>query len=421
MSSMPIWRKEGSGRSFAMRNKVILLTNIPALYRLPLFDAMSEVLSGSRDFKVCYCRNREPNRNWDARPELGKAPFEILRGFMISFRKKELFFHFNPGIVPRVLDRRLDTVILAGSWNSPTCILALLALRLFNRRVRVIFWSENHKYAVRHSKGPVALLRSMFYKVVNGFIVPGRESRDYIRSMTGRDVPVFLITNTVDEAVFAKSLPKDNARHSVSLPLDRKVIVTVAQLEARKGIPFLLDAVFPAFVNDRRVHFVLIGDGTLRPRLEQLISGHGAENITYLRRAEPAGVFAFLKAADAFLLPSLYDPNPISAIEAAFCGAWLVLSRHAGNARDLVAGGGGMVLESVTAAALREAIDAVIAMPAEAMETASKEVSGYARRVFSVSGNRKVIGEMFGIANRNNAGRISPMNGKSKGGKKPQC
>jgi glycosyltransferase involved in cell wall biosynthesis len=84
---------------------------------------------------------------------------------------------------------------------------------------------------------------------------------------------------------------------------------------------------------------LLVGTGPQEAELQALAAA-SAGALRLLGQRDPAGVRAVLQAADAFVLNTFLDPNPLSPIEAAACGLPLVLSAKSGNIDELITGPG---------------------------------------------------------------------------------
>ena len=83
------------------------------------------------------------------------------------------------------------------------------------------------------------------------------------------------------------------------------------------------------------IHIDIIGDGPLYSHVKKNLNNL---NISHdmLGNLKPEEVAFFLKRSNGFLLPSLIDPNPLSAIEALASGIPLLLSNYCGNINECV-------------------------------------------------------------------------------------
>jgi glycosyltransferase involved in cell wall biosynthesis len=114
------------------------------------------------------------------------------------------------------------------------------------------------------------------------------------------------------------------------------VLVQVSALTNRKGVLELAKALLALSPAERRgARLLFVGDGDLRVELEALAAS-APDAIRVLGQLPPEEVRRVLWAADAFVLNTRRDPNPLSAIEAAAAGLPVVMSAAAGNICEVV-------------------------------------------------------------------------------------
>jgi UDP-glucose:(heptosyl)LPS alpha-1,3-glucosyltransferase len=159
-----------------------------------------------------------------------------------------------------------------------------------------------------------------------------------------------VIYNAVDGEGFSPALraarAETRARHRIAA--DALVFLLVGSGYERKGVATALDALART---PERFHLLVVGK---EPRIAD-----------YVQRARESGVadratFAgpqvdprpYFGAADAFVLPTLYDPLPNAALEAMACGLPVVTSTKSGAAELALAADAGFVCASRDAGAL---------------------------------------------------------------------
>ena len=314
---------------------LVVLTNIPTPYRTAFFDALAEAAAcAGKRFHVLYCAKTEPGRHWPYDPSKMKHAHTVLRGFHPSLTG--IHAHLNPGVLAELNLLKPDTLLLAGSWNTPTMLIA--GLNIYSPAPRRFFWSEGHADAALHKSGPIAWLRRRVYRAFDGFAVPNAKSADWALAQAGAPRPIVTLPNAIDAKFFAR--PSDgtraDARRALGIEGEGRVLVQVSALTRRKGVLELARAFSALPPGDRpKAKLLFVGDGELRPELEALASGSDGA-IRVLGQLPPEGVRQTLWAADAFVLNTRLDPNPLSAIEAAAAGLPIVMSAAAGNIREVV-------------------------------------------------------------------------------------
>jgi len=165
-------------------------------------------------------------------------------------------------------------------------------------------------------------------------ICNSRMVRDEIRSRFGLpEAKLHVVYNPVDSDAFHPGLRSGRAavveRHGI--PAQARVYLLVAPDFAQGGVATAIAALgaVPA-----PAHLVVVGDGPDIDRYRAQARKRGvADRVTF------AGAQGDLKpwygAADAFLLPSAYDPSPVTAQQAMACGLAVVASSTSGAAELL--------------------------------------------------------------------------------------
>ena len=314
---------------------LVVLTNIPTPYRTAFFDALAEAAAqAGKRFHVLYCAKTEPGRHWPYDASKIRHAHTVLRGFHPSLTG--IHAHLNPGVLAELNLLKPDTLLLAGSWNTPTMLVA--GLNIYSPHPRRFFWSEGHADAALHKRGLVAWVRRRIYRTFDGFAVPNAKSAEWALAQAGGPRPIVTLPNAIDAQFFARPSAGTRAesRRALGLEGEGRVLVQVSALTARKGVIELARAFLALSSTDRRAaRLLFVGDGDYRAELEALaVESAGA--IRVLGQLPPEEVRRVLWAADAFVLNTRLDPNPLSAIEAAAAGLPVLMSSAAGNIREVV-------------------------------------------------------------------------------------
>jgi glycosyltransferase involved in cell wall biosynthesis len=340
---------------------LVVLTNIPTPYRTAFFDALAEEAArAGKRFHVLYCAKTEAGRHWPYEPAKIKHAHTVLRGFHPSLTG--IHAHLNPGVLAELNLLKPDTLLIAGSWNTPTMLIA--GLNIYSPAPRRFFWSEGHADAALHKSGLVAWFRRRVYRTFDGFAVPNAKSAEWAIAQAGSARPVVNLPNAIDAAFFKRPSgdARAQARQKFGLPSEGRVLVQVSALTDRKGVLELANS-FQALSPKERcgAKLLLVGEGGRRAELDAIAAkSDGA--IRVLGQLPPEEVRQVLWSADAFVLNTRLDPNPLSAIEAAAAGLPVVMSAAAGNIREVVeTSNTGFVIRD--AAAPAEALRGVLSAP----------------------------------------------------------
>ena len=314
---------------------LVVLTNIPTPYRTAFFDALAEAAAcAGKRFHVLYCAKTEPGRHWPYDASKMKHAHTVLRGFHPSLTG--ISAHLNPGVLAELNLLKPDTLLIAGSWNTPTMLTA--GLNIYSPAPRRVFWSEGHADAALHKSGLIAWLRRRVYRTFDGFAVPNAKSAEWAMAQAGSSRPIVTLPNAIDAAFFKRPSgdARSQARAKLGLPEKGRVLVQVSALTERKGIlPLAKSFLGLPAVERAGARLLFVGEGEQRSALESLAAS-SAGTIRLLGQLPPEEVRQVLWAADAFVLNTRLDPNPLSAIEASAAGLPIVMSAAAGNVGEIV-------------------------------------------------------------------------------------
>ena len=314
---------------------LVVLTNIPTPYRTAFFDALAEEASrAGKRFHVLYCAKTEPGRHWPYDPSKMRHAHTVLRGFHRSLTG--IHAHLNPGVLAELNLLKPDTLLVAGSWNTPTMLIA--GLNIYSPHPRRFFWSEGHADAALHKGGLIAWVRRRVYRTFDGFAVPNAKSAEWALAQAGSPRPIISLPNAIDAKFFARpsATARNESRRALGVEGEGRVLVQVSALTERKGVLELAKAFLTLPPADRRgAKLLFVGDGELRDQLEA-VAAESSGSVRVLGQLPPEEVRRVLWAADAFILNTRLDPNPLSAIEAAAAGLPIVMSAAAGNVREVV-------------------------------------------------------------------------------------
>ena len=309
--------------------RVALLTEIPAPYRIPLFNALADRV----ELTVLFLRERNPERPYRLHEDELRFERRVLAGRDVTVRGRWLVL--NRGVV-HALRRARPKVVLLGGWNQPAFWSALSWAQ--RRRVPVVLWVESTRSERR--SGLLEPLKRMLLRTVAAFVVPGSASRDYLLTLGVSESKIAVAPNAVDPSIFAVAAERP-AR-------ERPVVLAVGRLAPEKGIDVLLEA-----VRDLPVDVVVAGTGPEEERL-RAAAPPNVRFLGYVDRDELPRLYA---DADVLAMPSRSDPWGMALNEGALAGLPLVSTDAAGAAHELIEDGvNGFRLPAGDAGALRDAL-----------------------------------------------------------------
>ncbi len=320
--------------------RIALLTNILTPYRCSFFDKLHESLKKSNGGLCVFVMTESlPLRPWTYQ-DLSRDYTELLKGYKCTLGKHE--YLYNQSVAKRIRAFEPDAIIVAGSWTYPTTWRLIFSQRL-KRICPVYFWTESHNHTgidnKSKSSGFIKWIKQLILKQFDGFCVPGKFAQENIQEQINIDDRQFIhLPNLFDNNYYSKALEmrknKTALRKTHGLDSDTFVFFTPARMVEVKGqIPFFSNVADA--VKNRKVTFILSGEGPDKENIEAIAKQNNLDVRIYPYQNQEQ-IREWLALADAFLLPSLSDPNPLSNIEAAWAGLPLCISCYVGNGPELV-------------------------------------------------------------------------------------
>jgi glycosyltransferase involved in cell wall biosynthesis len=317
-----------------MKRRLVILTEIIAPYRIPVFNA----LAGHEgiDLHVIFLAESDPElRDWLIYKDEIRFSYQVLPSWRQRFAGHNLLL--NRGL-KAALKRAAPDVILCGGYNYLASWLAMRWAR--RKRTAFILWVESTEQDFRSRNRMIEFLKERFLRRCNAFVVPGKSSSQYVRNYDAREDQIFTAPNAVDMELFARTaaaVRQDEVTQSQALQLPPRFFLFVGRLVREKGVFDLLEA-YGKLTPELRaaVGLVLAGEGTERTELVRrasLIAPGQVRFAGFVHREQLARYYAL---AEVFVLPSHTDPWGLVVNEAMACGLPVIASDAAGCTRDLV-------------------------------------------------------------------------------------
>lgn len=235
----------------------------------------------------------------------------------------------------------------------------------------ILEYSPYHRYVLSAEK---AMFNHPNLKMVicNSRMVV-REVREYYGVDESK---LQLIYNGLDTEYFhpEQAAPHRAAlRQQLSVPPDCPLLLFVGSGFERKGVPALLQAFAAMTRKDARL--IVVGADRKQEAMEKLAQNLGLKDQVYFAGPQK-NMLPWYGAADAFVLPTLYDPCPNAALEALACGLPTVTSTTCGAQEWITEGENGWITDALDIPALSKRLDDLceLAPQASAREAARKSV-----------------------------------------------
>jgi glycosyltransferase involved in cell wall biosynthesis len=297
--------------------KLALITNIPAPYRIPIFNRIAAELG--RDFLVIFCARLEPDRNWD----LCSMEFDhVYLKERYHVVNKNKFVHNNPDVLAVLRRFRPDVVVTSGF--NPTHLLCWLYTLC--TRSRHVPMTDGWLHSERGLSRLHRMVRRGVFRSSRAFLGASNASLDLFRSYG------------IDEShLFQSHLCIDNDRFTaLSGQRNRKYdLMYSGQIVEGKLPDFFVEVVGRVKKALGTVSVLVIGDGPRRKSFLDALSALGA-SVSYAGFVRQDDLPAHYCSAKLLLFTTRNDAWGIVANEALASGTPVITTPYAGVAGDLV-------------------------------------------------------------------------------------
>lgn len=298
------------------RPRVFLLTNVPAPYRLPVFEGLGKYV----DLTVYFCQEHDSRRLWQVVLQSKQVKYDPTTARVLHL-PSGVEIIWNPGLWTRLRQSPFDIYIAGENFSSFSSVLTVCrAARLWKKPF--VLWSEaiDTAYASGH---PLSnWYRRWLYRRTDAFIAYGKQAKAYL---VRRGAPSGRITLGF-QVVPPEQLPTPAIDRPTLGLAGKTVVLYVGYFVARKGLPYLIQA-FQAVASEKDV-LALVGSGPEEARLRAM--SHGDPRIIFPGYCEGSAKTSWYAAADLFVLPTLHDPWGLVVNEATSFGLPIITTDAAG-------------------------------------------------------------------------------------------
>jgi glycosyltransferase involved in cell wall biosynthesis len=239
-----------------------------------------------------------------------------------------------PGIRRQLLLIRPDVLLSAGNHGHLATLAASWGLPAMQRVVRISNEPDH--------PGDPSLLR-LLRRALLSVVARLADRLMLVSPRLARHPSLAAASREGRTAVVANGVAVDRVRRMAAEPCDHRwagqadpLVVTVGRLARQKNLPTLLRAV--ALANTRRpLNLLVIGSGSEAKRAELLALANSlgiADRVDFA--GERANPYPYIRAASAFVLPSLWEGRSNVLLEAMACEVPIVASNTAGDAAELL-------------------------------------------------------------------------------------
>jgi glycosyltransferase involved in cell wall biosynthesis len=322
-----------------MKTRLVIITEIIAPYRIPVFNALAR--RSDVDLYVIFLSETDPSlREWSISKTEINFSYKVLPSFRRRLGKYNLLV--NGGLTGALRGAAPD-IVLCGGYSY---VASWQALAWAHRNsVPLILWVESTARDQRRGYAGVERLKKRFIGSSDAFVVPGTSSANYLKTFGVSAEKIFYAPNAVNTSFFSRQSLR---RRDLDSRLPPAYFLFVGRLVPEKGV-FDLFAAYEKIAPDVRERFGLVvaGNGSARQPLEEWARKIHPGLIVFTGFQHQEDLLRLYANAHALVFPTHSDAWGLVVNEAVACGLPIVATSAAGCVADLVEDGwNGLVTES---------------------------------------------------------------------------
>lgn len=296
---------------------IVLLTNVPAPYRVPVFNIIAK--DRRVDLTVIFCAERYPGSMWDYE----KIEFRHVFLKERFYHKPGEIIHNNPDVLRHLRRIKPDVVITSGF--NPTMLYAYIYARLYRKRHIPLadgtLMSESHLSALHR------LVRRIVFKGSSAFIGAS--------DMTLRLYEYYGIPRN---RCFKSPFGIDNARFAAARNNSKRFdVIFCARFIELKNPLFVIE--LAAALRDklqREISLLFVGKGPMQNAMQERLRELHYENFLFQGYVSQRELPDLYGSARVLLFPTDNDTWGVVVNEACAAGLPVITTPHAGAAGELV-------------------------------------------------------------------------------------
>ncbi len=370
-----------------MNSKLIFINTHPIQYFAPLYKEITD--EGSLELEVWYLSKHGLNAEIDEGFGVAvKWDMPILEGYKYRFFKNyfapDNVYGFwrsgNLSLLWAIITLSAGTTVVFHGWNSALYIIAMMLGRITSKNVCLRAESplvHETERRILNKILRVVFLKYFLFRIPQKFLYIGQQNHLFYQKYGVKAAKQYFAPYSVNNAYFtekADELRPQKAKLKAQLNIAEidTVLLFCGKLISKKR-PMDLLLAYEKIQNRTNIQLIFMGDGPLKPELEQYIKQSNISNVHITGFVNQSKISNYYALADVFVMCSEEGETwGLSANEAMNFGLAIIISDKTGNHSDLVQDNG-WVFKTGNVPELTQCIETYIALsPAQKSNMAQK-------------------------------------------------
>jgi glycosyltransferase involved in cell wall biosynthesis len=293
------------------------LTNIPAPYRIPVWEA----LDARSRFNLVFLNKTERGRNWNLSKELAGLSIRILGTKAIYLGDNTpLYLNFFKG--NKLLRKLNSDAIYIDGWESPAFFIRGIMAK---RATTTVIYGYRSTIASHRFSGPlIRKIRFIIFSQADFIVTAGTASTEAVLNTGIAKEKIITLFNPVDVSWFDSF-----ARSHRIAPTPGHRFLYVGQLIARKNVGALIQAF--ALIKQGDDRLLIAGDGPLLDELKATAASLGVDKaVDFLGHKNQEELATIYASSNTFILPSTNEVWGLVVNEALASGLHVIVTDKCG-------------------------------------------------------------------------------------------
>ncbi|MCD6470762.1 glycosyltransferase family 4 protein [Candidatus Bathyarchaeota archaeon] len=201
-----------------------------------------------------------------------------------------------------------------------------------------------------------------------------------------------VIPNAIDPSKYEVKVDREAVKRRFGIGPNERIVLFIGRLTPQKGVEYLIWATPKIVKNHPDVRIVIVGDGWMKENLWSLAVRTGYQHkITFLGFLSDKDLIELTLSSDVLVIPSVYEPFGIVALEAMAAGVPIVASNTGGLSEIIKHDRTGFLAYAENPDSIAWGVNKILSDPGYAswlVQNAKKEV--YENYSWSVAARRTV-------------------------------